>query len=205
MRSFVVLLALAAMMLLPGRANAGEHAVYLKLNPIAFAVHGTPMFPRPGGGAAGWFPDLFGVGYNHKMLDIAFHMTAQNAFPDTNEYSALFGRVSGGIRPLKAIDLSMVDLLLFAGGGFGGAGDYTKRDPSCVSTPDSICPEGRNGWGGGIHAGIGIDFAFPLVTVGTTGQQLIAFAGVELRGELFFSQGANLFTVYSMPFGIRLQ
>lgn len=203
MRSFVIGVCLLAMLSVPSAANAAENYVYLRINPIAFAVHGTPMFPREGGGGAGWYPDLFGVGFSYKKLDLSLHMTAQNPFPDTTEFSVMYGRLSAAVRPLKSGQQSMVDPYLFAGVGFGGAGDYGPKD-SCQSSVTEICPEGRSGWGGGIHGGIGLDFTLPLVKISTTGQQLSAFVGLELRAELFYASQVNLFTVYSLPIGIRL-
>lgn len=203
MRSFVIGVCLLAAVSVPSTASAAENYVYLRLNPIAFAVHGTPMFPREGGGGAGWFPDLVGVGFSYQKLDLAFHMTAQNPFPNTSEFSVMYGRLSAAVRPLKSGQQSMVDPYLFAGGGFGGAGIYDKKD-DCERTPTNTCPEGRSGWGGGIHGGIGLDFTLPLFSISTTGQQLSAFVGLELRAELFFASRVNLFTVYSLPIGIRL-
>lgn len=204
MRSLVVSACLLASLLVPSLAVAAENYVYLRLNPVAFAVHGTPMFPGPGGGGSGWYPDLFGVGFSYKKLDVSFHMTAQKPFPETGDFSVMYGRLSAAVRPLKSGQQSMVDPYLFAGGGFGGAGWYGKRDAACVSTPAETCPEGRSGWGGGLHGGIGLDFTWPLTTIATTGQKLSAFVGLELRAELFYAERVNLFTVYSLPFGIRL-
>lgn len=203
MRSFVIGVCLFAVMSVPAAANAAENYVYLRLNPLAFAVHGTPMSPQEGGGGAVWYPDLFGVGFSYKKLDLSFHMTAQNPFPETHEFSVMYGRLSAALRPLKSGKQSMVDPYLFAGAGFGGAGVYDKKD-DCERSATQTCPEGRSGWGGGIHGGIGLDFTLPLLTISTTGQQLSAFVGVELRAELFYASQVNLFTVYSMPIGIRL-
>lgn len=198
------LAALAAVLLAGAPAFAGDNYVYVRTNPLAFTVHGKTISPQPGGGKVGWYPDLFGVGFSYRKADIAFHMTTMNPFPDSGSYSVLYGRLAAAYRPLKEGPLSVVDPYMFAGVGFGGAGRYELQDASCTNTTTDECSRSRASFGGGLQAGLGLDVNFTIARLAQSGQRLSAFVGVELRGELFFSHGANLFTVYSMPIGLRL-
>lgn len=201
----VLAMAACALSLAPRVAQAGENYVFVRTNPLAFAVHGEPMSPRPGGGETAWNPDLFGLGFNHGKLEISFNLTSQNPFPATGEFSVLQGRLSAAFRPLKKGQINMVDPYIFAGAGLGGAGDYVKKDAACENTTQKECAMARNGWGGGLHGGVGLDFTFPLFTIDSSQQRISAFVGLEFRGEFFYAaSSANLYAGYSVPFGLRL-
>lgn len=204
MRPVVAAVALALAVALPLEARAGDNYVFVRTNPLAWTVHGDTMSPKPHGGKVGWYPDLIGLGFSYGKADIAFNMTALNPFPDSDEFSVLYGRMSAAYRPLKEGPLSVVDPFVFAGVGFGGAGTYKLQDAGCVSTTTNECARSRDSYGGGVHAGLGLDVNFTLKRLAQSGQRLSAFVGLELRGEVFFYRGVNAFTVYSMPIGLRL-
>jgi hypothetical protein len=187
----------------PARAEGADY-VSLRTTPLSFAVDGVPMNPVPGGGTPAWFWDLFGVGMSFGQLDLAFLMSAQNPAPRPYEFSVLYARLTGAWRPLKRGRLQFAEPYVFGGVGFGWAGSLVKRNPSCVDSATVRCEYDRSGLGGGPAAGVGVDFNLPVAEL-SSGQRVYVYAGIELRAELFLHQGLNLFGVYSLPIGLRLQ
>lgn len=202
--AFAVVAAMLPATASPVRAESSDY-VYFRTAPLSFAVDGVPMDPLPGGGNPAWFWDLFGVGMTFGQLDFAFHMTTQNVAPKPGDFSVLYGRLTGAWRPLKTGTIQFADPYVFAGAGFGWAGSMVKRVPGCNENDPAVrCEYDRSGVGGGASAGVGLDLNFPLATL-SSGQRIFLFAGLELRAELFLHQGLNLFSVYSVPIGLRLQ
>lgn len=208
MRKTVAAIFLALVALAP--ASRAENLVYLKLNPLSFAVHGATPAPEPGpyGSHPAWLPDLFGIGFAAGALDLSFQMTELNPFPANDTYSLLYARFAVGWRPLKAGPISVFDPYVFGGAGGGGAGRYATSPAGCVSTPQSPCARAREGWGGGAFAGVGLDGNFTVARL-ETGQRVIVSVGLELRAELFYtpvpSEAFNYFTVFALPVSLKLE